>query len=240
MKIGLAQIQSKSGDISHNLKLHLDYLRLADENGADLVCFPELSLSGYAPHLAHQQVSNTLDSLWDSFQLFCNRTGIAACIGMPSPGVAKPRISMFVVQPHTSILIYSKQKIHQDEQPYFEEGNTDLLLDWGKEKIVPAICYESLHEDHAKRAKASGATIYLASVAKSASGLEKAQQYYPKMAADLGLKVGMVNSLGPQSDFHSVGQSAIWNADGSSLGNLSSDQEGLLIWDVESATFRVV
>ncbi len=240
MKIGLAQIQPKSGDINHNLKLHLDYLRLADENGADLVCFPELSLSGYAPHLAHQQVSNTLDSLWDSFQLFCNRTGIVACIGMPSSGLLKPRISMFVVQPHTPIQIYSKQKIHQDEQPYFEEGDTDLLLDWGKEKIVPAICYESLHEDHAKRAKASGATIYLASVAKSAGGLEKAQKYYPKMAADLGLKVGMVNSFGPQSDFHSVGQSAIWNADGTALGNLSADQEGLLIWDVESATFKAV
>ena len=239
MKIGLAQIQSKSGDVNHNLKLHLDYLRLADENGADLVCFPELSLSGYEPELAHQYVTNTLDSLWDSIQLFCNRTGIVACIGMPSPGVVKPRISMFVVQPHTSILIYSKQKIHLDEMPYFEEGDKDLLLDWGNEKIVPAICYESLHEDHAKRAKANGATIYLASVAKSAGGVEKAKQYYPKMAAELGMKVGMVNSLGPQSDFHSAGQSAIWNADGSSIGNLGSGQEGLLIWDVESATFRV-
>lgn len=236
MKIGLAQIQSKVGEIDYNLKLHLNYLQKADEFGADLVCFPELSLLGYDPSLAKENISNTLSDIWNSFQLFSNRTGMIACIGMPSPGKERPRISMFVISPHESIKIYSKQKLHPDEMPYFEPGDMDLILEWGNHKIAPAICYESLLEDNAKQAKEKGATIYLASVAKSKSGMNKAVMYFPEMAAQMGLNVGVVNALGGNSEFTCVGQSAIWNMEGSTLGGLDSEKEGLLIWDVKSGS----
>ena len=236
MKIGLAQIQSKVGDIDHNIQLHLKYFQMADDNGVDLVCFPELSLMGYEPRIAREHVSNTLSEIWNSFQLFSNRTGMIACIGMPSPGKEKPRISMFVIMPHNPIKIYSKQRLHSDELPYFEEGDSDLLLEWGNHKIAPAICYESLLEDHSKQAKLNGATIYLSSVAKADTGISRAKSYFPEMAAQLGLNVGMVNALGPNSGFQSMGQSTVWSLDGSKLGSLDSMNEGLLIWEVRNST----
>ena len=47
MKIALAQIAPKLGDPDSNLKRHLDLVRRARSKGADLVVFPELSLTGY-------------------------------------------------------------------------------------------------------------------------------------------------------------------------------------------------
>jgi NAD+ synthase (glutamine-hydrolysing) len=47
MKIALAQINTALGDIHANLEKHLDYIRQAKTEGADLVVFPELSLTGY-------------------------------------------------------------------------------------------------------------------------------------------------------------------------------------------------
>ena len=46
--LALAQIDSVIGDVRKNIARHLDFIRRAREGGADLVVFPELSLSGYS------------------------------------------------------------------------------------------------------------------------------------------------------------------------------------------------
>lgn len=43
----LAQIAPTLGDLDRNLKMHLDEIRRAARAGADLIVFPELSLTGY-------------------------------------------------------------------------------------------------------------------------------------------------------------------------------------------------
>ncbi len=47
VNIGLAQINTKLGDVESNLEKHLDLARQAQSEGADLLIFPELSLTGY-------------------------------------------------------------------------------------------------------------------------------------------------------------------------------------------------
>lgn len=46
-KIGLAQINTKLGDMQANLQKHLDLAADARDQGVDLLIFPELSLTGY-------------------------------------------------------------------------------------------------------------------------------------------------------------------------------------------------
>ncbi|MBN2047430.1 MAG: hypothetical protein JW750_06275 [Anaerolineaceae bacterium] len=48
LRIALAQIFPKLGDVEANLEKHLEFIRAAKENNADVVIFPELSLTGYA------------------------------------------------------------------------------------------------------------------------------------------------------------------------------------------------
>ncbi|RME08447.1 MAG: carbon-nitrogen hydrolase [Anaerolineae bacterium] len=59
MKISLAQINTRLGDVEANLEKHLACIKQAREEDADLIVFPELSLSGYAlqdltPAVAHR------------------------------------------------------------------------------------------------------------------------------------------------------------------------------------------
>ncbi|MDX1386715.1 MAG: nitrilase-related carbon-nitrogen hydrolase, partial [bacterium] len=49
MKIALAQINTTIGDFQGNSKLILEYIRRAGQRNADLVVFPELTLTGYPP-----------------------------------------------------------------------------------------------------------------------------------------------------------------------------------------------
>jgi predicted amidohydrolase len=48
MKIALAQIAPRLGDVPRNLALHREWIRAARKEGANLIVFPELSLTGYA------------------------------------------------------------------------------------------------------------------------------------------------------------------------------------------------
>ena len=47
LNLALAQIATKLGDVESNLEKHLDYIKQAKEQKADLLVFPELSLTGY-------------------------------------------------------------------------------------------------------------------------------------------------------------------------------------------------
>ena len=63
LKLALAQIGTKLGDVQANLELHLDLLDEARKGNADLVLFPELSLTGYVlqdlvPTVSHRPVED--------------------------------------------------------------------------------------------------------------------------------------------------------------------------------------
>ncbi|MBC7232691.1 MAG: carbon-nitrogen hydrolase [Chloroflexi bacterium] len=47
LKVGLAQIAPKLGDVQSNLRLHLETVERAKAHNVQLLCFPELSLTGY-------------------------------------------------------------------------------------------------------------------------------------------------------------------------------------------------
>jgi predicted amidohydrolase len=47
MKVALAQFAPHLGDVGRNLELHLDFMERARRKKADIVVFPELSLTGY-------------------------------------------------------------------------------------------------------------------------------------------------------------------------------------------------
>src|SRR5512138_3027889 len=47
LNLALAQIATKLGDVHSNLEKHLDFIKQAKAQKADLVVFPELSLTGY-------------------------------------------------------------------------------------------------------------------------------------------------------------------------------------------------
>ena len=47
MKIAMAQISPKLGDIEQNFRMHIDFIQKAKKKNVELLVFPELSLTGY-------------------------------------------------------------------------------------------------------------------------------------------------------------------------------------------------
>jgi len=239
MKVCAAQLRPIAGDFARNRAKHLELTELAVAQRADVVFFPELSLTGFEPRLADSLAVDINDHRLDVFQAWSDQHNLLIGVGMPIIVDAGVRIGMVWFTPGKARFLYSKQQLHPDEHPYFVPGYEQRVLKRDGCKLAPAICYESLQMSHADEVAVLSAELYLASVAKPAGGLDKAMAHYPAVARRHHMIVIMANCVGPSDDFISVGQSAAWNVHGELLAQMDAESEGLVVLDTVSGRASV-
>ncbi len=234
MKICIAQTKPIKGNVSANIKAHKRFIELALTLNTEAIFFPELSLTGYEPELAKNLATNQNDNRLDIFQETSDKNKIIIGLGLPTAKESKIRISMIIFEPHKPRQTYSKQQLHSDEFPYFENGIGQVIIKTSDKNIAPAICYESLQPIHSENAFKLSADVYLASVAKPENGVVKAFDHYPKIAKQYAIPVLMSNCVGFCDNFLSVGKSSVWTKEGELVGQLDDKTEGILLFDTET------
>lgn len=239
MKLSAVQFLPVPGDMTANTGKHLEHIERAVSHGANLVFFPELSLTGYEPRLAKSLAIDPTDSRLDVFQRFSDAHDLVIGVGAPLSVRSQVQIGMVWFEPRAPRLAYAKQHLHSDELPFFIQGSEQLVLEADTHKLAPAICYESLQLSHADSAASMGADVYLASVAKPAGAMAKAMLHYPAIARKHNMYVIMADCVGPSDDVVSVGQSAVWNRSGELLAQMDSESEGMVIVDTISGVASV-
>jgi predicted amidohydrolase len=231
MKIAVAQTKPVTGNIESNIKNHITLANLAASNGADIIIFPELSLTGYEPSLAKELATGINDSRFDVFQKLSNEKQIAIGVGVPTNTETGIHITMVLFEPNKPRQANSKMYLHEDEEPFFVSGENLPGLFINNTSIALAICYEISIPQHVENAHKTGAQLYVASVAKTAKGVEKAWAGLSEIAGKYGMTVLMSNSVGMCEDGLCAGGSAAWNSKGELLGQLNDTEEGILILD---------
>lgn len=240
MKLCAAQLGSLKGDVAANVRRHLACIEKAANVGAAVIVFPELSLTGYEPSIARQAALPLGSPHLDPLQAASDRLGIIVAAGLPLPTPKGIQIGMPIFTPSAPRQAYAKQRLHEDELPYFHAGASTSLIQAAQHRIAPAICYESMFMAHAASAKERGADIYLVSVAKTAKGVGQGHAHYPQVARELGLVVLMANCVGPADHFVAAGGSAAWDSEGRLLGCLDPHSEGMLLLDTEAGTASIM
>lgn len=231
MKIAAAQITPTVGDIEKNIQIHKKWIEIAATRHVDFIVFPELSITGYSARRASDMASHASDSQFNEIQEFANAYNITVAIGLPLKSEQGTQIGLGVYQPSSTPESYAKQILDPDEIPYFTRGKEEKIFDVHGVKLAPAICYESLQPVHARKAHAAGGEVYVVSSAKSESGIQQAYVRFPEVAKQYGIPVVFSNSVGPGDGFHSVGQSAIWNAQGNIVAQLNNTEQGLITFE---------
>ena len=234
MKICAAQTKPFKGDIEKNIQTHKRLIELAVDQDADIIVFPELSITGYEPELAKELATNKDDSRLNVFQAISDKEQITITVGMPIKSDAGILIGMIIFQPNVSRQLYCKQHLHADEIPYFIPGDKQIYLEKGKTKIAFSICYELSVPLHASNVYKNGATIYLSSVAKTVDGVAKAVNTLSATAKQYSMMAIMSNCVGHCDNFDCGGKSSAWNNKGMLIGQLDNATEGILIFDTNT------
>lgn len=235
MNICIGQTKPVKGNFQHNFEIHKKFIETAVEKKADIIIFPELSLTGYEPLLARELATTQTDNRFDAFQELSNTHKIIIGVGVPTRKENDIFISMIIFQPGKERLTYSKQYLYPTEKGIFTAGQNSTYIRFDNENVIaPAICYELSNAEHSENAKRNNSNIYIASVLNSVNGIDEDIHKLSNIAKKHKMTVFMANYIGQSGGYECAGKSSIWNTEGSLIAQLDDKTEGLLIYDTET------
>lgn len=174
LTVGLVQMRMRHS-VTGNLEHALDLVAMAAEQGAQVVCLPELFTTPYFPQYKGSSPEHMLESDW--VDTIPGRTTEELARSARENGVALVGGSIYEAEGqrlfNTSPVFdadgrmlgaYRKTHIPHDEnfyeQHYFEKGDTGFrVFDVGKAKVGPLICYDQWFPEAARCLALDGAEV---------------------------------------------------------------------------------
>lgn len=219
LKISLAQINPLVGDLIGNANLMRRAAEQARADGAQVVVFPELSLTGYPPEdlLLFPDFINQSEAL---VQQLARETDdqllwVIGAVGRNTHGqLTNEAVALGAGKIQAR---YAKQSLPNygvfDEQRYFVAGEQACVVEWQGIKLGLLVCEDLWQASPAKRAKAAGAQMLLTlhaspyEVGKWHQRLAVAQARF----IETGLPIVYVNLLGGQDALVFDGRSFVYD-----------------------------
>ena len=207
LTIGLAQLDMIVGDVAGNTAKMLDYAdRARDELRADIVVFPELSVSGYPPEdlLFHSGLRKRVESALETIRTAVR--DIATVVGFPEYDGENIYNACVVYHNGTILAHYRKHMLPNyrvfDEERYFTAGKDASVFSFKGVRIGLNICEDVWRPGPARAARAAGAEVI---VAINGSPYELRSQtiresVVRKRVKEVGIPFVYVNMVGGQDE----------------------------------------
>lgn len=240
MKVAAAQIESKLGDTSGNLKKHLALIKTAAQNQVDLIVFPEMSLTAYCREEGKALALKESGEEMISLKKWAVEYNLIIVVGGPVEIKGDLYIASFILKPQGEIEIYTKQYLHSGEEIYYSSSfDYNPVIRMEEEVVALAICADIDHPQHPKAAKDNDCTLYLPSIFFSEAGIDNGHELLSKYAKENSFAVLMSNYSGEVWNLEAGGKSSFWNKNGEKMTELSAGKEGLLIVEKERGGWTV-
>lgn len=230
MILAAAQTKPTRGNIEANLLDHYHLIELAVQNKAQLIAFPELSISGYEREDAHKLAFKKDDSRLNHLSKLAVENNIIIVAGAPIEIDNQLFIGEFIISPDKSISIYTKQFLHEGEDEFFESSfDYNPMIKIENKNVSLAICADIDNPLHPENACKRATDIYIASIFFSPNGIPNAYRDLQSYAQKHKMNVLMANFSGESWGYPSAGQSAFWNNKGELVGQMNESDSGLLL-----------
>ena len=236
------------GDLAGNAALIRTNVKTAVDAGANIVVFPEMTITGYpvedlalrqsfrrASHRAINELAGVLAS--------DGHGEITALVGYLDEAHGRPQNAVAVISGGVIKARYAKSHLPNygvfDEYRNFVPGDKPLLVRIHGVDIAVAIC-EDIWKDGGITSEIAGRNPGLLLV-PNGSPFERNKDdvrlaLVQRRALELGAPVVYVNMTGGQDDLVFDGDSIVVGADGSVIARTPQFQDGVAIVDIEVAT----
>ncbi|MFA5326417.1 MAG: NAD+ synthase [Prolixibacteraceae bacterium] len=261
MKIAIAQLNYHIGNFPLNTKKIIDSIHKSKAEGADLVVFTELSVTGYYPHdlLEHKEFIEQSDLALNKIAEHC--TGIAALVGGPSinpePQGKKLFNSAFFMYDGAIQHVVNKSLLPTydifDEYRHFEPNKTFSVFEYCGKKLAITIC-EDLWDEQETQNEFGREKLYQISPLKELSVLNpdliinisaspfsfnqenSRKNILVKNAIKYQLPIIYANQVGAHTELVFDGGSVYLNKKGEIQEELNYFEEDFKIIDTEKST----
>ena len=212
---------------------------IASEHGAQLLVFPELSLTGYELAIARSNALRPDSSDLDPLRRLATQAQMTVVVGAPLLNDNDElHIAAFALRPDGSMMTYTKEHVHQSETEVFTSGPGGPTLLIEDVTVALAICADASHPRHAAKAAARGANVYAAGVMIDEIGYARKVSLLENYAREHRMAVLMANYSGATGGDVSAGKSALWSEDGQLVAASTGTEETLIIGTKQNSVWN--
>jgi len=237
LRVALAQINPTVGDLAGNAGLIKDCIKNAQEQGAHLIVFPEMIVTGYPVEDLALRPSFQAASIEAVEAIATEITGdIVAVVGYLDQG---PKNAVAVIHDGEIQARYVKRHLPNygvfDEFRNFVAGDETLVLRVHGVDIAVAICEDIWHSLDSIASRTPGLLVV-----PNGSPFERNKDdvrlaLVQKRAKEIGAPIAYVNMTGGQDDLVFDGDSIVVAADGKVLARTAQFEEQLIVVDIDCA-----
>jgi predicted amidohydrolase len=247
-KVALGQISCERAEKSENLKRIEKTVANAKKQAADLVIFPELSLTGYKVRDEIYELAETIPGPSTSvIEDIARKTRIHIVFGMPELS-EKTQATIYntavLVSPKGIIGKYRKMYLptHSvfEEKRYFRPGYQTAAFDTDLGKIGLIICYDIFFPEVSRLTRLEGAQLIICISASPAVRRSFFETLTVARAIENTAFLAYVNLVGIEDGLQFWGGSRLIGPQGKILAKAKYDEEDLVIGEVDYADMRPV
>ena len=239
VRLALAQIDSVVGDLEGNAAKIVDWLGRAREEGADLVLFPELAVTGYPPEDLLLRPGFVRAARRAVEKIAGATRGIAALVGAPHLD-ADLYNACFVLAGGEIRDVYRKRFLPNygvfDEDRYFASGRDLVLLRFAETIVGPTICEDVWQPGPPATDLALAGAQLVANISASPFHVGKDREREEMLrvrARDNTCFVAFCNAVGGQDELVFDGHSLVLDDEGVVVARAAGFAEELLVVDVD-------
>lgn len=243
--LALVQMRCEKGAIEDNIKEMRRYLAEGKKEKADIICFPEMNITGYInpqPHPA-AVISRDHPAIIQTAQLSreYDTTIIAGFVEANPAG--KPFITQFAAQDGVVLGYYRKRTVKDEEAEWFSPGKELPVFSHSGIKYGLAICADIDDENIFRDPAQKGAKLVIECAAPGLYGEQNARSWQEgydwwkgecfgklgKYAVDNGIHIAVATQAGRTMDEDFPGGGYLFSPQGECLAQSPDWKEGMLI-----------
>lgn len=217
INIALAQMATKTGDKSHNLRIIENICSTAREKNTELVIFPELSVTGYVCRDHFYQLAEHINGPSVNYvKKIAKENNMLIVFGMPTIGRVKNVIynSSIIVGPDEEIYSYDKLYLPTrsvfEEKRYFRPGNKVKSYDVKGLNIGMSICYDLYFPEIYRILALEGAELVICISVSPSTRKEYFETLIKARAIENGIFMVLVNRVGIEDGLNFWGKARLW------------------------------
>lgn len=247
-KVALAQISCKRGDKKANIQKIEDYTAEARRRNAELVIFPELSLTGYMVRDELYELAEPVPGPSTAvIEDIAKKHKAFIIFGMPELS-EKTQATLY----NTAVLVGPKgfigkyRKMHLpthsvfEEKRYFRPGYQAGAFDTELGKIGLIVCYDIFFPEVSRLTRLEGAKLIVCISASPAVRRNLFETLIAARAIENTAFLAYVNLVGVENGLQFWGGSRLIGPDGKVLAIAKYDEEDLVIGEIDYADITPV
>jgi len=241
VRIALAQVNPTVGDLAGNARLVVDGIDQARQAGADVVCFPELVLTGYPPEDLVLKPSFVRDNRAQLDFVAKATQGICAVVGFVDQEGETYNAAAFVHDGEIRA-IYHKVFLPNygvfDEKRYFVPGHRSPIIELDGVRIGLSVCEDCWFPAGPMAWETYHGAQLLININGSPYHYGKRaprEEMVGGRAADYGAYLAWVNTVGGQDELVFDGNSLVFDPHGRVIARAPSLVPDLLVCDIDPA-----